>query len=388
MTPDRSPVLVSLARTPVGKFGGALAHLSALDLGAAAVQAALEPLDGQVSIDHTFLGNVVQAGNGQNPARVAAIRGGVPTTVPGTTINDVCLASLTATGIAASMIRGGEIDTALVGGFESMSRTLHGVQVRAAAKVGHGALVDLLVNDGLWCAVSDSGMGEISDQANREHGITRADQDEFACASHRRATAATESGRFKQEIRTLTDILDADEGIRPGSTVTKLATLRPAFTEGGTITAGNASQMSDAAAAGVLMSLGVADSLGLDPLVEVLDRVVVAGPDPSLHLKPAAAARVLVGRNGLSTGDIGLWEINEAFAGVVLASARDLGIDLDRVNVNGGAIALGHPLAASGFRILMTLATEMRLRQQEFGVAAICGGGGQGQAVLLRLPEH
>ncbi|RZK93630.1 MAG: thiolase family protein, partial [Rhodococcus sp. (in: high G+C Gram-positive bacteria)] len=341
MTPDRFPVLVSLARTPVGKFGGALAHLSALDLGAAAVQAALEPLDGQVCIDHTFLGNVVQAGNGQNPARVAAIRGGVPTTVPGTTINDVCLASLTATGMAASMIRGGEIDTALVGGFESMSRTLHGVQVRAAAKVGHGALVDLLVNDGLWCAVSDSGMGEISDQANREHGITRADQDEFACASHRRATAATESGRFKQEIRTLTDILDADEGIRPGSTVTKLATLRPAFTEGGTITAGNASQMSDAAAAGVLMSLGVADSLGLDPLVEVLDRVVVAGPDPSLHLKPAAAARVLVGRNGLSTGDIGLWEINEAFAGVVLASARDLGIDLDRVNVNGGAIALG-----------------------------------------------
>ena len=388
MTPDGSPVLVSLARTPVGKFDGALAHLSALDLGAAAVHAALEPLDGQISIDHTFLGNVVQAGNGQNPARVAAIRGGVPTTVPGTTINDVCLASLTATGIAASMIRGGEIDTALVGGFESMSRALHGVQVRAAAKVGHGALVDLLVNDGLWCAVSDSGMGEISDQANREHGITRADQDEFACASHRRATAATESGRFKQEIRTLTDILDADEGIRPGSTVTNLATLRPAFTEGGTITAGNASQMSDAAAAGVLMSLGVADSLGLDPLVEVLDRVVVAGPDPSLHLKPAAAARVLLDRNGLGTGDIGLWEINEAFAGVVLASARDLGIDLDRVNVNGGAIALGHPLAASGFRILMTLATEMRLRQQEFGVVTICGGGGQGQAILLCLPEH
>ncbi|PQP14633.1 thiolase family protein [Rhodococcus opacus] len=388
MTPDRSPVLVSLARTPVGKFGGALAHLSALDLGAAAVQAALEPLDGQVSIDHTFLGNVVQAGNGQNPARVAAIRGGVPTTVPGTTINDVCLASLTATGIAASMIRGGEIDTALVGGFESMSRALHGVQVRAAAKVGHGALVDLLVNDGLWCAVSDSGMGEISDQANREHRITRADQDEFACASHRRATAATESGRFKQEIRALTDILDTDEGIRPGSTVTKLATLRPTFTEGGTITPGNASQMSDAAAAGVLMSPSVADSLGLDPLVEIVDRVVVAGPDPSLHLKPAAAARVLLDRNGLSTGDIGLWEINEAFAGVVLASARDLGIDLDRVNVNGGAIALGHPLAASGFRILMTLATEMRLRQQEFGVATICGGGGQGQAILLRLPER
>jgi acetyl-CoA C-acetyltransferase len=180
VTAQHSPVLVSVARTPVGRFGGALAHLSALDLGAAAVQAALEPLGGQADIDHTFLGNVVQAGNGQNPARVAAIRGGVPTTVPGTTINDVCLASLTATGMAATLIRAGEIDTALVGGFESMSRALHGAQIRVASKIGHGGLVDLLVNDGLWCAVSDSGMGEISDQANLDHGISRADQDAFA----------------------------------------------------------------------------------------------------------------------------------------------------------------------------------------------------------------
>ncbi|MGW4340083.1 acetyl-CoA C-acyltransferase [Rhodococcus koreensis] len=388
MTPDRSPVLVSLARTPVGKFGGALAHLSALDIGAAAVQAALEPLDGQVGIDHTFLGNVVQAGSGQNPARVAAIRGGIPTTVPGTTINDVCLASLTATGMAASLIRAGEIDTALVGGFESMSRALHGIQVRAAAKVGHSGLLDLLVHDGLWCAVSDSGMGEISDRANEEHDISRADQDEFAYASHRRAIGATESGRFKQEICALTNSLDADEGIRSGTTVDKLAGLCAAFTESGTITAGNASQMSDAGAAGVLMARGRAAALGLSPLVEVVDRVAVAGPDPSLHLKPATAARVLVERNGLGVGDVGLWEINEAFAGVVLASVRNLGLNLDRVNVNGGAIALGHPLAASGFRILMTLAVEMRLREEEFGVAAICGGGGQGQAVLLRLPQH
>ncbi|MDF3312886.1 acetyl-CoA C-acyltransferase [Rhodococcus sp. T2V] len=385
MTAQHSPVLVSVARTPVGRFGGALAHLSALDLGAAAVQAALEPLGDQADIDHTFLGNVVQAGNGQNPARVAAIRGGVPTTVPGTTINDVCLASLTATGMAATLIRAGEIDTALVGGFESMSLALHGAQIRAASKIGHGGLVDLLVNDGLWCAVSDSGMGEISDQANLDHGISRADQDAFACTSHRRATAATESGRFKQEITALTDTLDADEGIRPGTTIDKLARLQAAFTEAGTITAGNASQMSDAAAAGVLMSRRRANALGLAPLVEVVDRVVVAGPDPTLHLKPAAAARKLLNRNGLGVGEVGLWEINEAFAGVVLASARDLGLDPDRVNVNGGAIALGHPLAASGFRILMTLAIEMQSRNKEFGIATICGGGGQGQAILLRL---
>jgi acetyl-CoA C-acetyltransferase len=203
--------------------------------------------------------------------------------------------------------------------------------------------------------------------------------------SHRRATAATESGRFKQEITALTDTLEADKGIRPGTTIDKLAHLQAAFTEAGTITAGNASQMSDAAAAGVLMSRRRANALGLAPLVEVVDRTVIAGPDPTLHLKPAAAARKLLNRNGLCVGEIGLWEINEAFAGVVLASVRDLGLDPDRVNVNGGAIALGHPLAASGFRILMTLAIEMHSRNVEFGIATICGGGGQGQAMLLRL---
>ncbi|MFD6518079.1 acetyl-CoA C-acyltransferase [Rhodococcus sp. NPDC060176] len=388
MTTDRTPVLVSMARTPVGKLGGALAHLSAIDLGAAAVRSALEPFGDQISIDHTFLGNVVQAGNGQNPARIAAIRGGVPTTVPGTTINDVCLASLTATGLAASLIRAGEIGTALVGGFESMSRAPHGVQVRAAAKVGNGTLTDLLTKDGLWCAVADSGMGEISDQANHEHGITRPDQDEFAYSSHRKATSATESGRLKQEISALTEILDADEGIRPWSTLGKLASLNPAFSRSGSITAGNASQMSDAGAAGVLMSRDKANALGLKPEIEVLDRAVVAGPDPSLHLKPAAAARLLLARNGLGIDDIGLWEINEAFAGVVLASSRSLGLNPNSVNVNGGAIALGHPLAASGFRMLITLAAEMRFKQVEFGIATICGGGGQGQAMLLRLPAE
>ncbi|MGH3423107.1 MAG: thiolase family protein [Nocardioidaceae bacterium] len=382
---DRASVLVSAARTPIGRFGGALRHLDAVDLGAAAVAGALDPLDGLVP-DHVFLGNVVQAGNGQNPARVAGVRAGLPTTVPATTVNDVCLASMTATGMAASMIRGGELDSAVVGGFDSMSRALHGLQVREAARAGDATAIDLLVRDGLWCALVDRGMGDISDEANQHLGIDRADQDAVAVESHRRADAATRSGRLGEEIdASRTSPLKVDEGIRPGTSADGLSRLTAAFVEGGTITAGNASQMSDAGAAGVLMSLGMARALGLRPLVEVVDRVVVAGPDSSLHLKPAAAARLLLERHGLTVEDIGLWEVNEAFAGVVVASARDLGLDLANVNVNGGAIAVGHPLGASGFRLLQTLGTEMNHRSSEYGIAAICGGGGQGQAMLLRL---
>ncbi|HVC72179.1 MAG TPA: acetyl-CoA C-acyltransferase [Mycobacteriales bacterium] len=384
-TPARAAVLVSAARTPVGKFGGALAGLSALDLGGLAVAGALAGLDPAVPADHVFLGNVVQAGSGQNPARVAGVRGGVPTTVPATTVNDVCLASMTGTGLAATLIAAGEIDCAVVGGFESMSRALHGVQVRQARSTGDGALVDLLVKDGLWCALTDAGMGPISDRANRELGIGRADQDGYALTSHRRAAAAAASGRLGREIVPVPGVLDADEGPRPDTTLERLSRLRPAFAADGTITAGNASQLSDAAAAGVLMSRQLAERSGCPPIVEIVDRATVAGPDASLHLKPAAASRVLLQRHGLTPTDIGLWEINEAFAGVVLASARELGLDPERVNVNGGAVALGHPLGASGFRLLQTLAVEMTLRGTELGVAAICGGGGQGQAVLLRL---
>ena len=389
MSPSRPParvaVLVSAARTPVGKFGGGLAGLSALDLGGLAVAGALAGLDPAVPADHVFLGNVVQAGSGQNPARVAGIRGGVPTTVPATTVNDVCLASMTSAGLAATLIAAGEIECAVVGGFESMSRALHGVQVRQARSTGDGALVDLLVKDGLWCALTDAGMGPISDRANRELGIGRADQDGYALTSHRRAAAAAASGRLDREIVPVPGVLDADEGPRPDTTLERLSRLRPAFTADGTITAGNASQLSDAAAAGVLMSRQLAERSGCPPIVEVVDRATVAGPDASLHLKPAAASRVLLKRHGLTPADIGLWVINEAFAGVVLASARELGLDPERVNVNGGAVALGHPLGASGFRLLQTLAVEMTLRGTELGVAAICGGGGQGQAVLLRL---
>jgi acetyl-CoA C-acetyltransferase len=377
---SRTPVLLSAARTPVGRFGGALRGVDAVDLGAAAVRAAIERAGGAVP-DQILLGNVVQAGNGQNPARVAATRGGVPTTVPGTTLNNVCLASMTAAGTAATLVRAGESDTVLVGGFESMSRALHGVQVREATRTGDGALVDLLVRDGLWCALSEQGMGEMSDAATADLGIARADQDALALASHQRAAAA--GGRLAGEIVPLPE-LAADEGVRPDSTAERLARLRPAFVEGGTLTAGNSSQMSDAGSAGIVTTSAHASALGIEPLAEIVGYLAVAGPDPTLHLKPANAARDLLKRHGLTPADVDLWEINEAFAAVVLATERDLGLDHDRVNVNGGAIALGHPLGASGFRLVLTLAHEMRRRGAEHGVAAICGGGGQGGAILLR----
>lgn len=383
MTSPRIPVLVSAARTAVGKFNGALRTASAIDLGAAAVEGALEPLNGLVP-DHIFLGNVVQAGNGQNPARSAAVRGGVPPTVPATTLNNVCLASMTAASLSATLIRSGELDTALVGGFDSMSRALHGIQIRQAGVFGDRQVIDLLSKDGLWCALSDRGMGPLSDESNTELGISRADQDAFALQSHLRAARAAQDGRFKKEIVPFQGLVD-DEGIRPGATLDRLGQLKSAFSERGSITAGNASQMSDAGAAGIIMNLGLARDRGHTAMVEIVDAATIAGPDFSLHLKPAEAAKKLLKRNKLNAADIGLWEINEAFAGVVLASVRELDIGMERVNVNGGAIALGHPLGASGFRLIQTLAREMMDREADLGVAAICGGGGQGQAILLKL---
>ncbi|MEV4644352.1 acetyl-CoA C-acyltransferase [Saccharopolyspora sp. NPDC049357] len=381
---DRLPVLASAARTPIGKFGGALAGTEAIDLGATAVAGALARIEG-VTPDYVFLGNVVQAANGQNPARLAAARAGVPITVPAITLNDVCLASMSAVGWAAAQIRVGEIASAVVGGFDSMTRAPHAMLVRNAAKIGDAELIDLLVHDGLWCGLAGTGMGELSDAENARLGISRAEQDQFAARSHRRAAEATERGLLAEEIVPVTGVpLAVDEGIRPESTAESLARLRPAFTESGTITAANASQMSDAGSAGVLTSLRIARERGLSGLVEVVDRAVVAGPDPTLHLRPADAVGMLLERNRLAVSDIDLWEINEAFAGVVLASAQKLGIDLDAVNVNGGAIGLGHPLGASGFRLVQTLAAQMPRVNAEYGVAAICGGGGQGQAVLLR----
>lgn len=378
---DAAAVLVSVARTPIGKLGGALRDVDALDLGATAVASAVQRAGGLVP-DYVALGNVVQAGNGQNPARVAAVRGGVPTTRPAITLNDVCLASMSAVGWAVALIERGEISSALVGGFESMSRAPHAARVRGTDKVGDACLVDLLVHDGLWCGLAEAGMGELSDAENDRWGIGRREQDELAALSHQRAVKASAAGIFDDEIAPVGDA--RDEGIRPDTTAEALARLAPAFTPSGTITAGNASQMSDAASAGLVTTRGRARAEGLEPIAEIVDRVVVAGPDYALHSKPAAAAGALIARNGLAASDIDRWEINEAFAGVVLAATRELGIGVDAVNVHGGAIALGHPLAASGFRLVLTLALELRRSGSEWGVAVLCGGGGQGQAVLLR----
>jgi acetyl-CoA C-acetyltransferase len=294
---------------------------------------------------------------------------------------------MTAVALAATMVRDREADCVLVGGFDSMSGAPHAVHVRGAARTGDARLIDVMTNDGLWCQLSDAGMGELSDRENARLGVTREAQDAFALESHRRAAAATEEGRLAEEIEPVKVgalELSADEGIRRDTSLERLAALPPAFGSDGTITAGNASQISDGAAAGIVTSSERAAGARLEPLAEIGARAVVAGPDSSLHLRPAEAARKLLARTGLTAADIDLWEINEAFAGVTLASAADLGLDPERVNVNGGAVALGHPLAASGFRLILTLAHELRRRGGGLGVAAICGGGGQGEAILVR----
>ena len=369
-TTDDAVVLLGGARTTIGRYGGRWADVPATVLGGRAVAGALERT-GHPDVDQVLLANVVQAGNGQNPARRAAQLGGVPRTVPGTTLNDVCLGSLTAVAHATLLLRAGEAHSVLVGGFDSMSTAPREPQ-------------DLLVRDGLWCSLDDVGMGPVSDRANRDLGISRHDQDEYSVESHRRAAAATDARRLADELVPAEEHDGADEGIRRDSTLEKVRRLQPAFAEDGTITAASASQMSDAGAAGVVTTRGRALGAGWPVLAEVVGSAVVAGVDSSLHLRPAEAAEKLLASHGLDVRDVGLWEVNEAFAGVVLASQRRLGIDLDRVNVNGGAISLGHPLGASGFRLVLTLAFELRRQGEEIGVATMCGGGGQGRAVLLR----
>jgi acetyl-CoA C-acetyltransferase len=381
-----TPVLVGGARTPVGRFRGALSDVPAVELGAHAVRAALGRCAG-LRPDYVAMGNVLQAANGQNPSRRAAILGGVAREVPGITLNDVCLASMSSVALAAAMVRAGEAACVLAGGFDSMTGAPHAVHMRTGDVAGDRNLIDVMHHDGLWCAIAASGMGELSEQENERLGIDRARQDAFALESHRRAAAATESGRLAEEIapvQTTRGELYQDEGIRRETSPDRLAALRPAFTPAGTITAGNASQLSDAAGAGLVASLDTARQGGLQPLAEIIGRAVVAGPDSTLHLRPAEAAEKLLAAQQLTAAEIDLWEINEAFAGVALASIDALDIDPERVNVNGGAIAVGHPLAASGFRLVLTLAIELQHRGARFGIAAMCGGGGQGEAILLR----
>jgi acetyl-CoA C-acetyltransferase len=394
MSEARQPVIVGAARTPVGRLLGSLASKSASELGSAAIAAALDraglPPD---QVQYTIMGQVLQAGAGQITARQAAVAAGIPMSVPAVTVNKVCLSGLDAIALASQLIRLGEYDVIVAGGMESMTRAPHLlVNSRAGYKYGPVTVEDSMVLDGLTDAFDHLSMGESTENSGRKLGITREQQDEFAAMSHQRAAAATKNGLFAAEIvgvpvsqkgETLT--VTEDEGIRPGTTKQTLAKLKPAFTKDGTITAGSASQISDGAAAVVVMSNQAAERAGLNVLAEIGAHGNVAGPDNSLHSQPSHAISRALDKAGLAPSDLDLIEINEAFAAVAIQSMRDLGVGPDVVNVNGGAIAIGHPIGASGARLAVHLCYELGRRGGGLGAAGLCGGGGQGEALLFRV---
>jgi acetyl-CoA C-acetyltransferase len=390
------PVLVAGARTPIGKLLGSLSSLPATALGGLAIGAALERagITGD-QVDAVIFGNVVQAGTGPNPARLAAAAGGVPMSVPAVTVNKLCLSGLTAIAQAAAQVAAGYSEIVVAGGTESMSNAPHLLPgSRRGIKYGDAVFLDALDSDALVCGFDGISMGAATERDQGGLGVTREEQDAFAATSHARAAAAVKEGRLAREIvpvaipgRKGDTLVEDDEGVRPGTTAEKLAALPPAFSPGGTITAGSASPLSDGACAVVVMSAERAEQLGLPWLAEIGAYGTTAGPGTSLLLQPAGAIRDALRRDGtLQIGDLDLVEINEAFAGVALASTRDLGLDPDLVNVNGGAIALGHPVGMSGARLALTLALELRRRGGGTGAAALCGGGGQGDALVLRVP--
>lgn len=402
--PERVSVVVAGARTPMGRLQGALSSLRAVDLGAVAIRAALERAGVAASeVDQVLMGQVLQAGQGQNPARQAAAAAGVPMSVPALTVNAVCLSGLRAVALADQLVRAGEADVVVAGGMESMSGAPHLLPgARGGYRFGDAVVRDATSHDGLWDAFTDVSMGALTEveeaaRAADERGAsTREEQDAFAARSHRLAAAATADGRAADEVvpvlvpqrRGAPVEVVADEGVRPGTTPEALAALPPAFRPDGTITAGSASQVSDGAAALVVMRKERAEAAGLPWLAEVGAHGLVAGPDSTLQSQPARAVERACARAGLAPRDLDVLEINEAFAAVVLASVRELGVDLDRVNPRGGAIALGHPIGASGARLALTLALDLRARGGGTGVAALCGGGGQGEALLLHAPTR
>jgi acetyl-CoA C-acetyltransferase len=389
-----SSVIVAGARTPIGKLRGALADLSAVELGAVAIREALARSGvaaGQV--DYVIMGHVLQAGAGQITARQAAVAAGVPKEVPALTINKVCLSGINAIALADQLIRAGEVEVVVAGGMESMTQAPYVVpKAREGMRLGDAELVDTMIHDGLWSTFTKQHMGESSDEVNAELAITREDQDAWAARSHRRAHEGWESGRLAEETVAVevpqrkgdAILVDRDEGIRADSTSERLATLKPAFGDGGTITAGNASQISDGAAAVVVTSREKASQLGLEPLAEIVAHGMSAERFSYLHTVPAIALQNALKKAELDVHDLGLLEVNEAFAAVSLHVTRILGFDEELVNVNGGAVALGHPIGASGARLVLTLAHEMRRRGVDLGGATICGGGGQGDALVLR----
>lgn len=385
-------VILSGARTPVGKLLGVLGSLSAADLGGHAIREAVarSGID-PAGVDAVYFGNVVQAGAGPNPARLSAIAGGLPLSVPATTVNKLCLSGMTAIGHADLAIRGGLATIAIAGGTESMTNAPHLTHVRKGVKYGTASLADALDQDALVCGIDHEVMGAATERYQGPLGLSRQHQDEFAARSHARAAAAIANGTFADEIAAVTitgrrgdTVVSTDEGVRPETTAESLAALRPAFAPDGTITAGSASQLSDGAAAVVVMDKAEAERRGLPWLAEIVSYATVAGPDPSLLHQPARAIEKALARTDLQVSDLDLVEINEAFASVALASMRDLRLDSDIVNVNGGAIALGHPVGMSGARLTLALAYELRRRGGGIGGAALCGGGGQGDAIILQ----
>ncbi|WP_371776081.1 acetyl-CoA C-acetyltransferase [Streptomyces sp. NBC_01438] len=395
-TTGTTSVIVAGARTPMGRLLGSLKSFSGADLGGFAIKAALERAGiGGDQVEYVIMGQVLQAGAGQIPARQAAVKAGIPLSVPALTVNKVCLSGLDAIALADQLIRAGEFDIVVAGGQESMTNAPHLLpKSREGHKYGAIEMLDSMAYDGLTDAYENIPMGESTEKHNTRLGLDRAAQDEIGAQSHQRAAAAQKNGLFEAEItpveipqRKGDPVLFAkDEGIRPETTAESLGKLRPAFAKDGTITAGTSSQISDGAAAVVVMSKAKAEALGLDWIAEIGAHGNVAGPDNSLQSQPSNAIRHALKKEGIGVEDLDLIEINEAFAAVAVQSMKDLGVTSEKVNVNGGAIALGHPIGMSGARVVLHLALELKRRGGGTGAAALCGGGGQGDALILRVP--
>jgi acetyl-CoA C-acetyltransferase len=392
-----SSVIVAGARTPMGKLLGALTPFTGADLGGFAIKAALERAGVAADqVDYVIMGQVLQAGAGQIPARQAAVKAGIPLNVPALSINKVCLSGLDAIALADQLIRAGEVEIVVAGGQESMTNAPHLLpKSRTGYKYGSIEVLDAMAHDGLTDSFDHIPMGESTERYVSKLGISRAEQDEFAARSQQRAAAAQKNGIFDAEITPVEIpqrkgdpiVVKEDEGVRGDTTAEGLSRLRPAFTKDGTITAGNASPISDGAAAVVVMSKAKAEQLGLRWLAEIGAHGIVAGPDNSLHSQPSNAINAALAKAGLTVNDLDLIEINEAFAAVGIQSMRDLGVGEDKVNVNGGAIALGHPIGMSGARLVLHLALELQRRGGGTGAAALCGGGGQGDALIVSVPK-
>ena len=399
MSNQSGNVIVAGARTPIGRLLGGLKSLSAAELGGVAIKGALEKAGVKPEqVDYLIMGQVILAGAGQNPARTAGQAAGLPMSLPSMTINKVCLSGLNAIALADQMIRAGEVEIVVAGGMESMTNAPHLLpKSREGFKYGDTALVDSMAYDALYDQLTSQAMGGLTEQINAEGTkLTREEQDTFAATSHQRAAEAQKNGLFDDEIVPVSIpqrkgdpvVVSADEGVRGDTTLESLGKLRPAFAKDGTITAGSASQISDGAAAVVVMSKAKAEELGLEWLAEIGAHGMVAGPDSSLQLQPANATQKALDKEGITAADLDLVEFNEAFAAVGIESTRALGLDPAIVNVNGGAIALGHPVGMSGTRVVLTLANELKRRGGGVGAAALCGGGGQGDALIVRVPQR